>query len=79
MTTRQISQEIDQALANVNFQDWDFCDQLSALFDDVVGGTVDDESIESEVEELLGIADVGNYLFDKIKNALVKAIKNETA
>lgn len=78
MTSRQIAHEIDQALAECGFEDWDVCDQLSSLTDDLDDSTIDNESVETEVEALIDEADdIGDFLANKIKEKLVGAIQSQ--
>ena len=77
MTSRQIAHEIDQVLAECNFEDWDVCDQLSSLTDDLEDGTIDDESVETEVEALIDEANIGDWIVNKIKERLVARIQSQ--
>lgn len=77
MTAQQANYQIEQALADCSFEEWDICRQLAQLHEDYEDGSLEKDNLESEIESILEDGDIGEYLVNKIKERLVTTIQSE--
>ena len=77
MTSKQISQAIYEALSEIDFQNFNMCQQISELTEDFENGSIEPEDLKDEIESALDNEDFGEYLAAKVVASLVKSIQSE--